>query len=75
MMVNNDRALSSCNLTKTFHLIKAIFVDVIHTDKTHYGAPRATGTADFWPNGGENQPGCPPGSWNILEDSSELLTN
>ncbi|EDW02793.1 GH10839 [Drosophila grimshawi] len=43
------------------HLSKddAEFVDVIHTDAWHYGAPFSTGTADFWPNGGTApQPGC-----------------
>lgn len=35
-------------------------VDIIHTDAGFYGQPCATGTADFWPNGGiELQPGCP----------------
>lgn len=38
----------------------AEFVDVIHTDAGLYGTPLATGTADFWPNGGYvPQPGCP----------------
>ncbi|KAF9412372.1 hypothetical protein HW555_009117 [Spodoptera exigua] len=38
----------------------AEFVDVIHTDAGGYGAPVPTGTADFWPNGGQRpQPGCP----------------
>lgn len=37
----------------------AEFVDIIHTDANVYGQPYSTGTADFWPNGGSNQPGCP----------------
>lgn len=37
----------------------ADFVDIIHTDSDMYGQPNATGTADFWPNGGAStQPGC-----------------
>ncbi|CAO1411079.1 unnamed protein product [Diamesa hyperborea] len=36
----------------------AVFVDVIHTDAGSLGAPNATGTVDFWPNGGLEQPGC-----------------
>lgn len=35
-------------------------VDVIHTDGGFFGALRATGTADFFANGGNRpQPGCP----------------
>lgn len=38
----------------------AHFVDIIHTDAGMDGAPRSTGTIDFWPNGGvRSQPGCP----------------
>lgn len=38
----------------------ALFVDIIHTDLARLGAPVATGTVDFYPNGGfRNQPGCP----------------
>lgn len=38
----------------------AVFVDVIHSDAGLYGSPIATGTVDFWPNGGYvPQPGCP----------------
>jgi len=33
------------------------FVDVIHTDD-HEGDNTAAGHADFYPNGGHNQPGC-----------------
>lgn len=38
---------------------EAEFVDIIHTDANVYGQPYSTGTVDFWPNGGKNQPGCP----------------
>lgn len=41
----------------TFHSLK--MVDVIHTDSGVLGAEIPTGTVDFWPNGGVNQPGCP----------------
>lgn len=34
-------------------------VDVIHTESGILGADVSTGTVDFWPNGGVNQPGCP----------------
>ena len=33
-------------------------VDVIHTKAGTLGADEATGTVDFWPNGGHEQPGC-----------------
>ncbi|XP_037047943.1 endothelial lipase-like [Bradysia coprophila] len=36
----------------------AAFVDIIHTDAGVLGANVNTGTVDFWPNGGKNQPGC-----------------
>ncbi|KAG5668190.1 hypothetical protein PVAND_016140 [Polypedilum vanderplanki] len=38
----------------------AQIVYVIHTDSVYFGAPIKIGTIDFWPNGGSNQPGCPP---------------
>lgn len=41
------------------------FVDVVHTDSTFFGTTAASGTADFWPNAGKDQPGCPPGSMDI----------
>ncbi|KAK6188489.1 hypothetical protein SNE40_004653 [Patella caerulea] len=42
----------------------ADYVDAIHTDggtilKTALGTLKAMGHADFYPNGGKNQPGCP----------------
>lgn len=36
----------------------ADYVDIIHSDAGALGAPNATGTIDFWPNGGLEQPGC-----------------
>lgn len=36
----------------------ADFVDIIHSDAGSLGAPNATGTVDFWPNDGLEQPGC-----------------
>ncbi|XP_037048140.1 phospholipase A1 member A-like [Bradysia coprophila] len=36
----------------------AVFVDIIHTDAGELGANVNTGTVDFWPNGGDDQPGC-----------------
>ena len=38
----------------------AQFVDIIHTDIGHYGFIKPIGSADFYPNGGTFQPGCPP---------------
>lgn len=47
----------------------AVLVDIIHTDKGRYGTPFATGTVDFWPNGGDRiQPGCPDGIFVPLSD-------
>lgn len=44
-------------------------VDVIHTDAGLYGAPRSTGTVDFWPNSGKTlQPGCPKRDYKLLTD-------
>jgi len=55
-----------------------LFVDVIRTDFTFFGAPSRkegepiqTGTVDFWPNGGFDQPKCPPPDWDITKDDSK----
>lgn len=36
----------------------AEYVQVIHTDSGHYSFEYPLGHADFYPNGGRNQPGC-----------------
>ena len=36
----------------------AAYVDVIHTDVRGFGTDKGAGHADFWPNGGNLQPGC-----------------
>ncbi|POI33183.1 hypothetical protein CIB84_003064 [Bambusicola thoracicus] len=38
----------------------AQFVDVIHSDTDGLGYADALGHIDFYPNGGTDQPGCPP---------------
>ena len=45
---------------KEFHLDKgdAKFVDIIHTDSNLAGSYLVAGDADFYPNGGKDQPGC-----------------
>lgn len=40
--------------------LDAEYVDIIHTDAMGLGANTGTGHADFWPNAGTMQPGCPP---------------
>lgn len=48
-------------------------VDVIHTDAGLYGAPRSTGTVDFWPNSGKTlQPGCPKRDYKLLTDIGKI---
>lgn len=57
----------------------ADFVDVIHTDGgssilgptnvAHFGTLKVLGDVDFYPNGGGNQPGCPP---DTLQDLMQL---
>ncbi|XP_071118170.1 inactive pancreatic lipase-related protein 1-like [Haliotis cracherodii] len=49
----------------------ANFVDAIHTDgesllKLGFGLMKAIGDADFYPNGGLNQPGCPANTGNHI---------
>ncbi|KAG5338384.1 LIPP lipase, partial [Acromyrmex charruanus] len=41
----------------------AILVQVIHTCTKFVGIKSAIGTSDFYPNGGEEQPGCGPIKW------------
>lgn len=51
----------------------AIFVDIIHTDAWIYGAPKSTGTVDFWPNGGSTlQPGCPRRNYKPLTQNGKI---
>lgn len=54
----------------TVNPILATFVDIIHTDSTYFGPPVETGTADFWPNGGKDQPQCPPPGWDVNVEES-----
>lgn len=52
----------------------AVFVDIIHTDAWIYGAPKSTGTVDFWPNGGKTlQPGCPRRNYKPLSENGKTL--
>ena len=52
----------------------ADFVDIIHTDAWLYGAPTATGTVDFWPNGGNvPQPGCPLRNFQLWTDDGKIF--
>ncbi|XP_075235998.1 pancreatic lipase-related protein 2-like [Lycorma delicatula] len=50
----------------------ANFVDIIHTDATPFiegglGMDEPIGHLDFYPNGGENQPGCDKGMMNYIQ--------
>lgn len=56
------------------YFLSGIYVDVIHTDSTFFGAPTPSGTADFWPNGGQDQPDCPLANWNIYSEESKKAT-
>ncbi|XP_077987390.1 pancreatic lipase-related protein 2-like [Glandiceps talaboti] len=40
----------------------AVFVDILHTDTDGSGIKMLSGDADFYPNGGVNQAGCPDNS-------------
>ncbi|XP_012935872.2 pancreatic lipase-related protein 2-like [Aplysia californica] len=47
------------------------FVDIIHTNAAPviqggFGFPKSAGSADFYVNGGEDQPECPPSPLNLL---------
>lgn len=51
-------------VSESFRSISATdakFVQVIHTNGGDFGTRRVTGTVDFYPNGGELQPGCDQG--------------
>ncbi|CAH1271918.1 PNLIP [Branchiostoma lanceolatum] len=64
----------------------AIFVDVIHTDadadhKLGFGMDQAIGHLDFYPNGGQEQPGCGNDLFDYMadhgvieEDQSDVLS-
>lgn len=59
--------------TKAISKHDAVMVDVIHTDAGLYGAPKSTGTVDFWPNGGTTlQPGCPKRNYRMLTDIGNI---
>lgn len=47
--------ISNNRLDKT----DAKFVQVLHTCAGRLGFSEALGHADYWPNGGQNQPACP----------------
>ncbi|XP_049862559.1 inactive pancreatic lipase-related protein 1-like isoform X1 [Schistocerca gregaria] len=67
-----DPAYPLLYILENTHIKKtsADFVDVIHTDGGKYGAPKNTGSVDFYPNGGERiQPGCPKQSQGLLTPS------
>ncbi|XP_058794380.1 uncharacterized protein LOC131666051 [Phymastichus coffea] len=59
----------------------APFVDVIHTNARHIlflglGLPEKLGFADFYPNGGQTQPGCgkiDPSVWEFLLLPSDII--
>lgn len=62
-----------CFIFGDVKFVVAIFVDIIHTDSTFFGAPEETGTVDFWPNGGSNQPNCPPPGYDIYNEESMAI--
>ncbi|KAK3095148.1 hypothetical protein FSP39_010814 [Pinctada imbricata] len=59
-----DPGFSGKALDKRLDKSDALFVDVIHSDGSHFnllsgfGTKDAVGDIDFYPNGGEHQPGC-----------------
>lgn len=60
--------------TTSISATDAVFVDVIHTDAGFLGAPMATGTVDFWPNGGSRrQFGCPHGIFPPFSENGEYF--
>ena len=62
-------------MTDEFRLDKsdATFVDSIRTDGNLVGTFRAVGDADFYPNGGEDQPGCRAEKGKFLFSSYEVF--
>jgi phospholipase A1 protein A len=66
---NNNSALANALVATD-----ADIVHVIHTDNVYLGAPVKVGTADFYPNGGNNQTGCPAFDMtNPMSPTSEFI--
>lgn len=59
-------------LNKPLNKDDARIVQVIHTDITFFGASEKSGTVDFWPNGGKDQPGCPRPNFNAYSEESMM---
>lgn len=53
----------------------ADYVQVIHTDSGHYSIEYPIGHADFYPNGGRKQPGCPLRNYftNLVGNRNDIL--
>jgi len=60
-------------LNKPLNKDDAKIVHVIHTDSTFFGASEKSGTVDFWPNGGKNQPGCPRPNLDYNSEESKMI--
>ncbi|XP_026315448.1 pancreatic triacylglycerol lipase-like [Hyposmocoma kahamanoa] len=66
--LNPDRALQGN--ANALRRTDANYVEIIHTETTEFGMANAVGDVDFYPHGGNDQPGCVAAEANAAADTA-----